>query len=181
MPATIDLEVFTDRDRMAANIAEYWNTWDNLRSTWLAEKKEIQDYVFATSTRNTTNASLPWKNKVHIPKLCQIRDNLHANYMATLFPNDNSLVWEGDSPETVVKEKQRLITSYMKNKMKQSKFRTEVSKLVLDYIDYGNVFAMTVFEADYTTDKNTGERTPVYVGPRLVRVAPEDIVFDPIS
>lgn len=181
MAATIELREFIQPDNMAEQIALKWTEWDTLRTPWIEQKKEIQEYIFATSTRNTTNQTLEWKNKVHIPKLCQIRDNLHANYMATLFPNDKSIVWEGDNVESSTKEKRKLIQSYMQNKIRQSKFRTEVSKLVLDFIDCGNVFAMTQFEAEYTTDPLTGEQTPVYVGPRLVRIAPEDIVFDPTT
>lgn len=181
MAATIELREFISPETIAEQIAMKWTEWDTLRSSWMQQKKEIQEYIFATSTRNTTNSELPWKNKVHIPKLCQIRDNLHANYMATLFPNDKSIVWEGDNIESEAKEKRKLIQSYMQNKLRQSKFRTEVSKLVLDYIDCGNVFAMTNFEASYTVDPLTGQEVPAYVGPRLTRVAPEDIVFDPTT
>jgi hypothetical protein len=181
MAATIDLREFISPENMAEQIANKWQEWDTLRGPWMDQKKEIQEYIFATSTLNTTNASLPWKNKVHIPKLCQIRDNLHANYMATLFPNDKSIVWEGDTVESVTREKKKVIQGYMQNKIRQSKFRTEVSKLVLDFIDCGNVFAMTSFEASYTTDPMTGEQVPVYLGPRLTRIPPEDIVFDPTS
>lgn len=181
MAATIDLENFIQPENMATAIANKWSEWDSLRSGWLNQKKEIQEYIFATSTMGTTNSQLEWKNKVHIPKLCQIRDNLHANYMATLFPNDKSIVWEGDSAEAETREKRKLIQSYMQTKVRQSKFRTEVSKLVLDFIDAGNVFAMVSFEAAYTTDPISGERIPAYVGPRASRIAPEDIVFDPTS
>jgi hypothetical protein len=181
MAATIDLNDFIQPESLAAQLATKWTEWDTLREPWMAQKKEIQEYVFATSTKNTTNGQLDWRNKVHIPKLCQIRDNLHANYMATLFPNDKSLVWEGDTSDSATQEKRKLIQSYMQNKIKQSKFRTEVSKLVLDFIDCGNVFSMVSFEASYTTDPISGEKIPSYVGPRAQRIAPEDIVFDPTS
>ena len=181
MAATLDLEQFVDPDRIAVDIANKWTTWDNMRGDWMDQKREIQEYIFATDTKSTTNKTLPWKNKVHIPKLCQIRDNLHANYMATLFPSDSALVWEGDDTDSETREKRHIIQSYMSNKLKQSKFRTEASRLVLDFIDYGNVFAMPQFEANYTTDPRTGEMTPNYIGPRLVRISPEDIVFDPTA
>jgi hypothetical protein len=178
---SIDLDQFIDPDRTAAEIAKKYQSWENLRNSWLDEKQEIQEYIFATDTQTTTNASLPWKNKVHIPKLCQIRDNLHANYMATLFPNDQAIVWEGDDSDSETREKRKTIESYMQNKMKQSNFRSEVSRLVLDFIDYGNVFAMPVFEASYKEDPQTGEKIPTYIGPKLKRVAPENIVFDPTA
>lgn len=181
MARTMDLRDFVDPETMAADIAMKWTEFDTLRETWLSNKKEIQEYIFATTTDNTANSSLPWKNKVHIPKLCQIRDNLHANYMATLFPNDKSIVWEGSDQESATKEKRKVIQGYMQNKLRQTKFRTEVSRLILDYIDCGNCFAMPVFEANYTIDPDTGEEVPDYVGPRMKRIAPEDIVFDPTA
>jgi hypothetical protein len=181
MATTIDIEVFADVDQTASEIANRYQTWENLRSGWLDEKQEIQEYIFATDTSTTTNSSLPWKNRTHIPKLCQIRDNLHANYMATLFPNDSSIVWEGDDTDGETREKRKVIQAYMQNKLKQGNFRTEVSRLVLDFIDYGNVFAMPVFEASYKEDPRTGEKIPSYIGPKVKRIAPENIVFDPTA
>lgn len=180
MATTIDLEEFLGTDQTAATIARYWQTWDNLRAKWMSEKKEIQEYIFATSTDHTGNATLPWKNRIHIPKLCQIRDNLHANYMAALRPNDNAIIWEGDDTDGETREKRLTIQNYMHNKMKQSNFWNEVEKLVLDYIDYGNVFAMPVFVADYTVSE-TGEQVPTYIGPKLQRIDPGDVVFDPTA
>lgn len=181
MAATLEITDFMDADRTAVEIAIKYQSWDNMRQKWMEQKKEIQEYVFATDTNHTTNSSLPWKNRVHIPKLCNIRDNLHANYMAALFPSDNAIVWEGDNTQSETREKRLAIQNYMQNKLKQSGFRTEVSKLVYDFIDYGNVIAMPVFIAEYTTDSVTGEQTPVYVGPKTQRINPLDIVFDPTA
>lgn len=181
MAKTIDLEEFLGTDAIAATIGNYFQTWDNMRSTWAAGKKEIQEYIFATSTMGTANQVLQWKNKVHIPKLCQIRDNLHANYMSALRPNDNAIIWEGDDTDAESREKRLTIQNYMNNKMRQSGFWNEVEKLVLDYIDYGNVMAMPVFVAEYTTDPITGEQTPAYIGPKIQRINPLDIVFDPTA
>lgn len=180
MARTIELNEFLTADDVAVTIARYWQSWDNLRAKWAADKKEIQEYLFATSTLHTTNSSLPWKNRIHIPKLCQIRDNLHANYMATLRPNDNAIVWEGDDTNAETREKRLTIQNYMNHKLKVSGFWDEVEKLILDYIDYGNCFAMGSFEASYTTDE-AGEKTPIYIGPKLNRVNPLDIVFDPTA
>lgn len=179
MARTIELNEFLGSDGIATTIANQWQTWDNLRSLWVAEKKEIQEYIFATSTRGTGNSTLPWKNRIHIPKLCQIRDNLHANYMATLRPNDNAIVWEGDDTDGETRDKRLTIQNYMNNKMHQSSFWDDVEKLVLDYIDYGNCFAMPQFVADYK--EIDGEQVPTYIGPKLNRINPTDIVFDPTA
>lgn len=181
MAQTLDLDNFLERETTAADIGNKYQEWENYRNTWLNEKAEIQQYLFATDTTTTTNASLPWKNKVHIPKLCQIRDNLHANYMAALFPNDGAIIWEGDDTDSETHTKRMAIQNYMANKLKQSGFRTEVSRLVYDFIDYGNVFAMPVFVAEYTEDALSGEKVPVYIGPKVQRISPYDITFDPTA
>lgn len=181
MARTIELDHFLEIETVASQIGNLYQSWENHRNKWLQEKAEIQQYIFATDTMTTTNASLPWKNKVHIPKLCQIRDNLHANYMAALFPNDGAIIWEGDDTNSEDRNKRLAIQNYMSNKLKQSGFRTEVSRLVYDYIDYGNVFAMPVFVAEYTKDALSGEQIPVYVGPKAQRISPYDLVFDPTA
>jgi hypothetical protein len=182
VPNAVEInEYFTHKDYVGEAIAIKFQTWDNLRQSWLSQKQEIQQYIFATSVNGTTNAALPWKNRIHIPKLCQIRDNLHANYMATLFPNDNAVVWEGDDASEETMQKRAVIQAYMQNKMKQSNFRNEVSKLVYDFIDYGNVFAMPVFVAEYSEDASTGEKIPKYIGPKVQRINPVDICFDPTA
>src|SRR4051812_20564311 len=125
MANTLELcDVISDPDRLASQIANKYNEWQSFRNKWMDTVREIREYVFATSTHTTTNASLPWKNSVHIPKLCQIRDNLHANYMAAIFPTEYAIVWEGDDEDSQSKQKRMMIEQYMQNKMRQSQFRT---------------------------------------------------------
>lgn len=181
MANTINVEdVIGTPESLASLIANKYTEWESFRTNWLNLTQEVRDYVFATDTRNTTTGHLPWKNSTHVPKLCQIRDNLHANYMAAIFPNDYPVQWEGDAVEGETKELRQTIEQYMQTKMRQSKFRTEVSKILYDWIDYGNCFAMPVFVAEYKEGAD-GKKIPVYVGPKLQRVSPLDIVFDPTA
>ena len=154
--------------------------WNGLRAGWLTEKSELRDYIFATDTTKTGNKFLPWKNSTTLPKLCQIRDNLHANYMAALFPNDEWLSWEGEDRDAVTKDKATVIEAFMYNKTRASDFKTTVSRLVYDWIDYGNCFATVDFIDESTHDSN-GIVIPGYQGPKLYRVSPFDIVFNPAS
>lgn len=178
---TLNICDFLDQDGLACQISNQFTDWDNHRRMWIEEKREIRDYVFATDTTTTTNSSLPWKNNVHLPKLCQIRDNLHANYMSALKPNDDAIEWEGDDENSEALDKRQTIQAYMGNKLRGSGFWTEVSRLVYDWIDYGNCFAMTEYVAESTVDPLTGEKVPGYVGPRMVRISPLDIVFNPVA
>lgn len=171
-----DINYLVNPDTLAHQISNQYLTWGQERRTWEDRMLEIQKYVFATDTTQTTNAKLPWKNKTTLPKLCQIRDNLHANYMAALFPHDDWLKWEAG--DRLSRKKADAIEAYMKNKLNMSDFRDTVSRLVYDYIDYGNAFADVEFINEQITDPITGEITPGYIGPRLVRVPPVDIVFN---
>lgn len=168
------------RDNAAKYIAHTWHTYNSQRFPKIQAWKELRNYVFATDTTTTTNRSLPWKNSTTLPKLCQIRDNLHSNYVSALFPNDEWLRWEAYSRNDATKQKTETIVAYMSNKTRESHFRTEMSKLLYDYVDYGNAFATVDFESSYAVDRE-GKKVPRYVGPRLRRISPLDIVFNPVS
>lgn len=175
---TLDLDAILQPDTLAHQIAREYDEWNTLRNGWLEEKRELQNYIFATDTRTTSNSTLPWKNSTTLPKLTQIRDNLHANYMAALFPNSDWLVFETDREED--QEKAKVVAEYMKHKLRDSDFEVTVSRLIYDYIDTGNVFASSKFVTD-TYEDEEGNRTTAYAGPRAVRISPYDIVFNPVA
>lgn len=179
MPRAVEFKEFANADSLAFEIADRYTEWDMYRAGALALSTEVREYIFATSTKATSNQVLPWKNTVHIPKLCQIRDNLYANCMSALFPNDKALKWEGDDKTSNTKNKRKVIEAYMQNKLRLSQTPTEMSKCILDWIDYGNCFAMVEYINQVNKNEETGEIVQGYVGPRMVRISPEDIVFDP--
>lgn len=170
-----------DGDNLARQLSSLYDTWWRQRNEKEKEWRELRNYLFATDTTKTTNSSLPWKNTTTLPKLTQIRDNLHANYMDALFPNDDWLRWEGFSSDDVTEKKRRAIEAYMKNKLRESGFRETVSKLLHDYIDYGNVFAEVEWVNERHVDAVTNEEITTYIGPRLYRISPFDIVFNPVA
>ena len=175
------INAIINADNLAKQLAGLYNTWWIQRSEKEEEWRELRNYLFATDTTKTTNSKLPWKNKTTIPKLTQIRDNLHANYMDALFPNDNWLRWEGYSQDSVIVAKRRAIEAYMKNKLRESGFRETVSSLLYDYIDYGNVFGEAIWVDEKHIDPMTQEEITTYTGPRAVRISPFDIVFNPTA
>lgn len=172
-----EVQNILDRDSVARTVGDLWTTWKDSRNEWEQEKREIRKYLFATDTTDTTNAGLPWANKTTIPKLTQIRDNLHANYIANLFPRRKWLKWQAQEEDDRGEEKANAIEAYMQTKVEDSDFREVMSQLVLDYIDYGNAFAEVTFERNVRELPN-GTRITGYVGPRIVRISPMDIVFD---
>lgn len=162
-------------------IASLWNSWNTQRDGWKQEKREQRNFVFATDTSQTSVGGLPWKNSTTLPKLTQIRDNLHANYLSALFPNDNWLKWEAYSADAAVAEKREAITAYMSNKTREGNLQGVASQLLYDFIDYGNAFATVDFVREVKEDRDTGEEIPQYIGPRAKRIHPFDIVFNPLA
>lgn len=177
---TLDVKAGFGRTNLAQYISYTWQTYHSQRQTAVNLWKELRNYIFATDTRTTTNATLPWKNSTTIPKLCQIRDNLHSNYISALFPNDEWLRWEGHTLKDATKDKVAAIQAYMANKTRISGFREEVDQLVYDYIDYGNAFATTDFVTNYI-ENVAGEKIVEYQGPVIRRISPYDIVFNPTA
>ena len=168
------------QDDLSAFVSNLWDTYNNQRQEKINEWMELRNYIFATDTTKTTNSKLPWKNKTTIPKICQIRDNLHSNYISALFPNDNWVKWIALSNDSAQKNKAAVIEAYIKNKASLGHLRTAISALLYDYIDYGNAFAWVDFESSYKTLSN-GLKEPKYIGPVVRRISPLDIVFNPKS
>jgi hypothetical protein len=179
-PLAINVREKFGSDEISKYIAMQWINYHTEMNEKIEEWKETRNYIFATDTTTTSNQSLPWKNKTTIPKLCQIRDNLHSNYISALFPNDDWLRWEAYTQDDATKKKREAIESYMSNKCREGHFRTEMSRLLYDYIDYGNAFATVDFEASYREDA-LGNKVTNYVGPKVRRISPLDIVFNPIA
>lgn len=165
------------QDDPAKFISNLWNSSHMGMQGKINQWLELRNYIFATDTSTTSNASLPWKNSTTTPKLCQIRDNLHSNYISSLFPNDQWLSWEAYTKDSAKKEKAQVIEGYMENKCREGHFRTEISKCVYDYIDYGNAFVAPSFESNYKTLED-GSKVPSYIGPRANRISPLDMAFD---
>lgn len=168
-------------DSLAGQLCQLYDRWKQQRTTVEDEWLELRNYLFATDTSTTSNASLPWKNKTTIPKLTQIRDNLHANYMDALFPNDDWFKWEAYDASGASKEKRKIIEAYLKNKVRESGFKDTISKCVLDYIDYGIAIGDVEWVKEAHIDPVTNEEVVTYVGPKAIRVSPQDIVFNPTA
>lgn len=168
-----------DRENLAEQISNMWSQWDDARAEWKKEANELRQFLFAASTKHTTVGAIGWKNSTVTPKLTQIRDNLHANYMAALFPNSNWLQYEGGDKEAATRQKAEDVEAYMRSKLAEDNFEQVMDKAILDYIDYGNVFIAHKWVRENLVDPETGEILGTYTGPRAYRISPYDIVFNP--
>lgn len=172
-----EIRALVSPDEKSAWVSNLWTKYNNQRVKKIEEWQELQKYLFATSTKTTSNRTLPWTHTTTTPKLTQIRDNLHSNYISSLFPNDKWLTWQAFTKNDAKKAKAENIKAYMENKTREGGFRNTISHLLYDYIDTGNCFAMPTFETRY---KETDiEKTKDFVGPKAVRISPYDIVFNP--
>ncbi len=175
----MELTAVIEPDQRAVRITERFLQWETLRQVKKNDWEEIRRYVYATNTTQTTNAQLPWKNKTTRPKLCQIRDNLLANYTATLFPTRKWLKWEANERDSASKDKRDAITNYMSWVVTQPMFKHEIDKIIMDFVDFGNCFS-TVEWLDQRVQLDT--KTQVgYVGPMIKRISPLDIVMNPTA
>jgi hypothetical protein len=168
-------------ENLVGQLVAMYDRWRTQKFAVEQEWLELRNYLFATDTTTTSNSALPWKNKTTIPKLTQIRDNLHANYMDALFPNDGWIRWEGHAQDSITKEKRSTIESYMRNKIREGGFKDIISKCVSDYIDYGVAIGDVEWVNETHIDPLTGETITTYIGPRAIRVSPLDIVFNPTA
>ena len=83
-------KVFSDSDPLGDEIANTWMEWNSARVSAKERWKETQQYVYATSTRETNNANVGgfdeedegWGHSTHVPKITQIFDNLTAKQSA---------------------------------------------------------------------------------------------------
>lgn len=163
---------------LAGNIFNLWTEWKS--SKFLAESRwtEVKNYVFATSTKDTTNQKLPWSNTTHRPKLYNIYNNLLVNTDFSLFPHREWLEFYGYDDESSTKEKREAALAYLNTKHSLSGFREVVRDLINDWILYGNAFAGVEYVTEYTTHPLTGEKVPAFIGPRPYRISPYDIVMN---
>lgn len=175
----VELQALLAPQDTAAWVTNLWDKYNDQRAEKINQWSEVDKYITATDTTTTANKSLPWTHTTTMPKLTQIRDNLHANYLSSLFPNDKWLTWVAFSKDAAKREVAQTITAYMDNKTREGKFRNTISQLLYDYIDKGNAFAMPIFEARYK--ETIAERVTDFVGPKLTRISPYDIVFNPLA
>jgi hypothetical protein len=69
VPEVLDIEQELGADAEALAIGNNWREWVVFRDQKIEEWKELRNYLFATDTRTTTNARLPWANSTTTPKL----------------------------------------------------------------------------------------------------------------
>lgn len=178
MANSIDILAIPSPDLFAREIAVRYDKWKRSRRVWEATVKDVRDYVYATETTTTQNNTNTYSNKTSIPKLTEIKDNLLANLMSVLFGREDWLSWESHEDQKDLQKKITAIQSYVRTKIRQQEAVNVFYDLLVDFIVYGNCFADLQYVNESKTDPQTGEEIPGYIGPKIFRISPHDIVFN---
>jgi len=178
---SLDFRIFESEDQLATEITRFWETWRNARLEWIDRAQEVEQYLYATSTHETTNVINDHRHSTHVPKLTQIADNLEANYMSALNLSGDWLRFEGSDYEGELYQKKKAVLAYIDTKNKLNNFTRVINSCVRDFVIYGNAFAGVTYVAEFHDDPTTGERIPGYIGPKIYRISPYDIVFNPFA
>jgi len=173
-------DVVGEPDRLAVQVAQNWSNWDAGRSIWKQRKAEVEQSIYATASTDISTGSNSWNHNTHRPKITQIYDNLLANYMSALLPNNRWLTIESEDINSDTLNKKKAILGYLSTKHRISKLPKVVRDLVSDYISVGNCFAMVFYVRETSTDQEGVEQL-TYAGPRVRRISPLDIVFNPTA
>lgn len=169
-----------DKHTLAVTISGFWDSWKGAKVNREKVIDEVDQYLYATSTETTGNNANGHNHTTHRPKLTQIYDNLKANYVQGLMPNDHWFEFEGEDEEAVSKEVKNGVESYLRTKHRLSGFRQTAIALVDDWIS-GDAFAQTIYVNEKHTMPNTGEEIQGYKGPKTLVISPKDIVFNPFA
>jgi L-cystine uptake protein TcyP (sodium:dicarboxylate symporter family) len=141
-----------NRIGLASQIA---NTFQSLGSRFgingCVQKEEIRDYIFATDTRGTSNASTSVEELD--PRSLSCARSGTTSMLIIWLPFSlmiGLLLGRAMMMSSEARDTRLAIESYIENKMRMSNFRATVSQSVYDFIDYGNAFAMTEFVDEST-------------------------------
>lgn len=173
---SVNLEenIKTDR-QFAIYILDKYLEWDSYKAPAKARWKEVELYKYATDTLDPDMGGNAFDHSTHIPVLSTIAQDMVAIFGQTTTPHEDWFIFSPEVKESANKASRNKVIAYLKNRHRVDDFITKKRILDSDLIDYGNSFAMVEF-VDESTDDYIG-----YVGPRVTRISPHDIVFNPTA
>lgn len=178
MPQTVDILNMINPDNLATNIADKMVLWSNGRRRWEENCEETMQYLYATSTQDIMELSRSWDNTTHLPKLTQVRDLLLTLYHDAIFSLPDFVEWEPYSKETLNTNVRNSLEAFTRQMLDKANFKDTIDALLEDYIDYGNAFAMPVWDREVHYGDNK-INTTIYECSKLIRINPMDLYFDP--
>ena len=178
---TFDINHDIETDSLAENISNKWISWINGRQQWEERYRKVLQYLYSTTTDTIYGqASNPWCSNVHIPKMTQLRDVLITYELESLFSLNDYFQFEGFTKDANTIKNRDTIRNLLRDMLDKGNFKAITEKLIEDYIDAGNCFAMPVWDSEYIEDPK-GFKSLFWEGAKAVRINPLDIVFDPTA
>lgn len=180
MITAMTFEQWLNADRLATDVSTKYQDWQGQRDGALSMWAEIEAYLYATDTNSLPNSASMFDHTTHIPVVAEIKEDLSAIMYSTVLPHNDWLGWKAHGRDANAKAKQDKATAYIENRNSLNGFRKTFRQLVDDYIVYGNAICqvVTVDERPVEEDGTIGFG---YVGPKVKRISPYDIVFNPAS
>lgn len=161
----------TDID-LAAIITHRWSQWNLQKEPAMEKWEEVEAYKYATDTTTLPNFNSPFEHTTHIPVIAPIAQDLEAIINQVTIPHDDWFDFAPTDPSSAKVTLRKKITSFLKNRHRVGNFVPEARKLISDLVTYGNSFCQVIFSDETNKDK-VG-----YIGPKIIRISPYDIVFD---
>jgi hypothetical protein len=176
---TYDIQAIKTNDNtIISYIASSYEQWKMGKAPWEERMLRTRDYLYATRTDTTENSAIPQSNSTTIPKLAQLKNTLHAQYLNSLFGIDPWFKWEAEDEDSATKDKVKIINAYVGTKLKQDNAMKTLSLIIRDWIQTGNCFAKLIWVDEAIRDPKTGKRLAGYVGPRIIRQSYLDVTFN---
>ena len=172
------------QDILSSQVASFWTEWSSNKQLASDRWDELYKYIYATSTRETTNESVTdWSNTTHRPKIANLFDTLTINYDAALFPNADWLRWHGSDRDAASAVKRANVEAYMKVKhnLRSSGFRSGIRELEADWVWTGNAIGQVDYVNNTVEDPETGMITTAYTGPKVSRLDPRMFAMIPTA
>lgn len=182
MSSSITLDHFKDGSPMARDIADKYSLWKSHRKQvedrWVENKK----YIYGTSTIETGDNNLPYRNKTVTPKICQLFEQLYSLTYNIKFANTSWVKYVSSDRTEAAKAKKDVMNAFLQKMLDDSGFYQTALQLDIDLYLYGNSFAKVVFERDFSNNLFSQEEIAVnYSGAKIERISPFDIVFNPLA
>ena len=175
-------ELLDEEDGMATEVSRNWDVWKRARSVQEARINETKQFVYATSTKETSNNGKGgvdgdgFDHSTHLPKLTQIADNLSAHYKRSLFGSRDWLEIDSHDEDAASAKKRTAVLTYLKVKHEASGFVNRMQRIIDDWILCGNCFAEVNFVNEI--NDNDDNFNHGYSGTTVNRINPFDIVFN---
>jgi hypothetical protein len=166
---------------LAADIVNEFTLGIQSRSEWQSRINEVTQFLYATSTSETSNRENEHNHSTHKPKLTQIYDTLKANYESALLGRSRWFQFIGDNQEDLQNERRLTVESYLRTKHSQSNFEPEIKNCLDDWVRTGNCFAEVFYDVEQHTNPLSGAIQGGYKGPRVRRISPDDVVMNPLA